>query len=381
MKNKLWFSLAAIMMLGLLLACGSNGDDNKDNGSFDVPNDTHENGKQNGDTNGKQNGDDVNGAQNGDDEPALAAEWLPYFGQSKGNISGNVNQGGRVTYDATEKVHYVSSNNRLYRYDPFSNQRTMVYEFITGSGTHLNVHDDYIYLINNDQGALYRFDVSDESITRLLAEDQGGLFYLYRNGTRFHLLHEGPYGIEWGLYSLNDNWIASRRSGIHELSEASHRVLIRSADSLSFQYRDAGTGAGSTWMNFETEYEAESIKDYLFLKMTHPNKVTAAFIIEKADASGIYVYDGVEETLIAVKLGNYEDFSNLNFDGTFLYFLENNQLYRSPLSNLDDVELHMTLSNDIAEVNIINHFVYYRLQGSNIIYQVHPDTSAIKAFD
>ncbi len=369
MKRSTLYLLLMIMVF-MLSAC------RQDKGEEDV----------NGDPPPSDNGETPN-----DDDPIdnddpqatpLAEAWLSYYGSPKGNTSGNAANGGRVTYDFHEQLHYISSNQRIYAFNPMSGERTVLYELNVGSATHLTVYDTMLYYINTDQGELYRFDLEEDKLERLLGEDEGGVLFMYRHAHRIHVIHQGRFGLEWGHYVPRDNWIAGRTSNIRDFSEYGHRVLIRAEDSLTLQLRDGGTGSGSNWVNFETTHGVRTIKDFLFINFTQSYNNNVALILAKDDVSGVFIYYGdEEEPLVPIMTGNFDHFAHLNYDGTYVYFLNQHYLYRVKYDEPDTLERYQTLEHDIVELYVINHWVYYRRENSNIVYQVHPDTHTVTAFD
>ncbi len=366
--------LSLIILLALLFACG-NGDDENYNNEPPTQEDTNQ--EPNGST-----PDDNDNNNDSNNETNFAEEWSWFYGASRGNTAGNVNNGGRVTHDFHQKLHYISSNQKLYSFDPVTGQTEVIYQFVSGSATHLNTFDNLLYFIHNDSGELFRYDLTENTLERLLDEDQENVFFLHRMDSRIHVLHYGTYGLEWGLYISRDNWIMSRTYNIVKFSEYGNRVLLLPENSLTLQIRDAGQGAGSNWVDFEKAHQVTDIKDYLFINFDQSYQNNVGLILETHNISGMFMYYAAkEDPLVPIKTGHIDDFSNLNYDSVYVYFLHQNTLYRFTYDTPESLEPYLVLNGNIAEVNIVNHWVYYRQHNSTVIYQVHPDTKEITTFD
>lgn len=353
------------------------------NGQPPITDDADLNGEPKDDHEDRPNGDaNDNDEPLEDDDLLLATEWSSYYSRTKGNTSGNVNHGGRVTYDAERLKHYISSERTIFSYDVTSGEQTVLVELSTGNATHLNVAGDLLYFIHDEHGTLFSYDLVEGDLRQLLGGEGDSVFFLHRIQSQFQVLHDGFFGIEWGAYRPNDDWILDRRSGITSFSQAGQRALMRAGESLTIQLRDPSVGAGSNWLNFETTYNVTQLKDFLYLYYTQNYLNNVALILNTPTEGGVYVYLGEEdEPLIQVMSGNFDHFSNLNYDGTYVYFLHHKTLYRFVYDDPETLESYLTLVDNIAEIQVINHWIYYRIQGSNTFYQVHPDTQDVQAID
>ncbi len=380
--KRIWIFFLLLLALIVFTACtDSETNGNHDTNEEEQDDDTNDEDTTD-DTNDEDTTDDTNDSDDEDDDERLAALWSWYYGSSKGNTSGNLINGGRVTHDFTEKKHYISAQQKLYLFDPITGDKEVLYDLVKGHATHLNTAGDYLYFIHDDEGELYRFHLKDHTIERRLAEGNQDAFFLHRMQTRYHVLHYGTHGVEWGLYRPNDNWIIRRTSNITRLSEHGGRVYLMNDDNLVMQVRDGGQGAGSNWIDFEAAYNFETIDAYVVLNFSDQYRVNMAMIVDIGSDAGVYMfYDAQEDPLVPIKTGTLSSFSNLNFDGTYVYFLYDATLYRFIYDAPDSLEAYRQLEGNIVEMNIINHWVYYRLHGSSTIYQVHPDTGQIHAFD
>ena len=371
--------IVSLMLISFaLFACSNQEDTPNGDTNNDTPNDQEpifDNGDENDNDHENDDEDDI-------DQTMLAEEWSWYFSSSKGNTSGNVNNGGRVTHDFHEKLHYISSNQKLFYFNPETNQKGLLYSFASGSATHLNTYQEYLYFIHDENGELYSYHLTENTLERRLEEGEQDLFFLHRIDNRIHVLHHYNNTTQWGHYLPSYNGISGKISSITQFSEYGNRVLLKANDSLTIQLRDAGQAAGSTWVNFETAHQAKEIKQFLYLNYNQSYQNNVALIIETENHSGLYMYYGAEEMpLTLIKSGAIDHFSNINFDSTYVYFLYQNTFYRFVYDDPETLEAIMTLSGNIVEINIINHWIYYRIENSSIVYQVHPDTKDITPFE
>ncbi len=372
-----------MILLVLMSACseqnGTNDDTDEGSNDYDQIQDEQNNDNPNDDDQDDDNPND----DDQDDAARLAAVWSWVYGASNGNTTGNLLAEGLVTYDFNRKNHYISAGNKVYAFNVTDNTTRLLFTTASGQATYLNVAGAYLYYINDDTHGLYRYDFNDDTITKRLDDTHGPVYYLHRAQTRYHLLYEGRAQVDWGLYSQTHNGIMSRVANISTISEYGGRVYLRAPDNLIMQMRDGGTGAGtSIWAHFERDYEATMIGDYLVLNLTDYVYPNIAMVLETSTARGLVIYHHQQEpTFTIIHDTAPHDISNLNFDGTHLYYLHQQTYYKVPLDNPSAKTVHWQFSEPVEAVFMVNHWLYYQLKNSGTLYQVHPDSNQIHPFN
>ena len=324
------------------------------------------------DPNGDNNNDDgvINGDPDPINDPILATEILNYFKNTRGNTNGNINNAGIAVYDYALDVHYIGSGNNIYQFDPNTKQLSVLNTMPSGRASYLNYLDNALYYINTNDEFLYQFKISDRT-TNVLFEEIHHRAQITPN--HFHIIADGTWGPTWYRYNLSTNVPHSLVSYVTSISFYFTRAyMVMSSTPLSIDLRDAGSAQGRvTVVNFGRDFEVTELHETFVIRHNQNYQASFALIASKGNTKGVYIYHQEEAELIELMTGNV---NNVNYDGTYLYFTEGASLYRVLFDDPADIEYIMTLTENIEDLVIINHWIYYRVANASVITQVNPVT-------
>lgn len=305
-------------------------------------------------------------------ESSLSTEELYYYSSSFGNSNGNLQNIGLVAYDYDRDRHLYSVGHSVYAYDSLADETTLVFtSAYAGRPTYLNVYGDYLYYIDSEYGYLMRYDLVNDTL-QLISDKE--YHFLSRNQSYIYALsYEDYYGEDrfvLRFYSeSNGTFNTTAINTVEHINSYGSRIYYTNIDSVSVELRASNFMGRSTIVNLEND-GFETIEQLVLQDVTQNYEVYIGFIGSKVEESGFYIYnsvDGVTEVSLSSQI------HDLNFDGTYFYYIDGTTLMKVDPTSLEVTEL-MSVPSDVDFLNIIHHWIYYGDYESGNIYRVHPDT-------
>jgi uncharacterized repeat protein (TIGR02543 family) len=309
-------------------------------------------------------------------DSSLATEELYYFSSTFGNTNGNLQNTGLAVYDSTRNIHLYSVGASVYAYDPVSDETELLFTSTYGGrATYLNMYDDNLYYIDSADGYFMRYDMISGTVEVL--SDKEHHFLAREQSYIFVQTYEEYYGTYKYLlkrYSeSSDSYLSSVVQSIEHINIDYGRIYYNEIDSVEFDLR-ASNFMGRTTVAYLSSDGFTEIDELVLQDVTQAYEEYIGLIASVGDDYGLYLYntiDGVTEVELSTNI------HNLNFDGTYFYYIQGTNLVKLNPETLDKTIL-LTVSSDTDFLNIVQHWIYYGDYDTGVISRLHPDTLEVE---
>lgn len=306
----------------------------------------------------------------------LATAILPLFSKSYGNTNGNLNNLGLAVYDTKRSLHYIAYNTSVYAYNPATDLTSLVFTLSSGGrATFLNMDNDVLYFIDSHDGRLLSYHLINHTFATISATDN---IYASRTQTWVNFLYnDTTYGpaIAFQRYITSNQTTSSTLYGYEHMNIDGTRIYYKPSNDMNLNVANYN-GAGKTTVCYLTPLGVTKQYETLLYHVDQDYASYFALILEKGTTTSLYLYNAADG-LVKVMDGAGSLMHSLNFDGTYLYVISSNGLYKiTPATKA--YERIYTLSSNDSYLNIVNHWLYIGSNSSLNQYRINPVTKEVE---
>lgn len=310
------------------------------------------------------------------DENSLTIMTLPIHSSLYGNTNGNLNNKGLAVYNKTLCLHYYSSGNTVYSYDPSTEVTEVVFSLSTGGrATYLNLDKEILYYIDSSNGYLMSYDLVNN--VKLTIEES---LNTYASTTQnwVNIIHEvelyGSTYVSLQRYNKDNGTFSTYTNGIEYMNIDGTRVYYKPTGQIQLSMMSYN-GMGKSPIAYLSELNVEIINEMLLLEVDNDYIPYYALILTVNGDLGLYTYDSTNGlSKIAEDIGG--SLHSLNYDGINLYYIAKDGLYRYKLESSQSEKV-IDLPGSNSSIQIINHWIYVSTFQENNIYRINPETNLI----
>ena len=311
------------------------------------------------------------------DHPLLT-ETLSIYSQNYGNTNGNLNNQSLAVYDTMRHVHYYSSQQSIYRYDPATDQTELCVSLSTGGRPiYLNLDGSILYFLDSSNGHLLRYDLDSKDLSSLVETENT---FLGRNYSSLHyILNIESYGSVYPTYrryAISDGRLSDSGTYIGLPNFDGTRIYYHQTNSLLVRVMDVSGMGKATIIDLIT-YNVTTLHELLFYHKDSSNITYFMLILTVGSTKGLYRYNQTDG-LVKIIDASSSLLHGLNYDGTYGYFIHGTTLNRLDLSDDSWIKL-ADLPGSFDRLQIINRWFYVSEIGGTQAYRVHPVTPTVLA--
>lgn len=298
------------------------------------------------------------------EETSVLEEVLPYFKINYGNINGNLNNKGLATFDASSNIHYYSFGNKIYKYNPVTDETTEAHNVETGKATYLNYLNGFIYYLNDNDDFLYEVNLKTNESNKLSDYE---MYYLSSNETTLYFIYKNESNVIYGYYNIaKKSFHLEKIYGVEFINVVYNMAIFKALASNEI-YFCSYNGMGRTTMIEKDEFIDLDILEMLVLAITNEHK-EVSFIV-KNSMTEIKLYNSLNAKIETIYQSNNK-VSHLNYNGESLFYITDNALWEYNLT-LKETNKISDLPNLARNLQIINNWFYFEA-GSGDFYRISP---------
>jgi hypothetical protein len=305
-------------------------------------------------------------------QSGLKTEELPIHSVYYGNTNGNANNKGLVVYDKTNKLHYFSVGSNLYSFNPATEETEILFSLTSGGNIrNLSLSNNHLYFVSTNDMWAMKYDFATKEISTVY---EGETYFINRYDIYvfMDIINQAYSTRGFALYYDDDQEFHTQYGyGATNVNISGTKLFFTTNDAGKIEVMSNNFSGKSTIVNF-SDQGIEEIDEMLLLKDSYTGEREFAFIGLTATETNLYVYN-TNSGLSTIRNISSGDIHSLNYDGSFLYYIVDNELQRYEFANHQFSYLE-DFNADGKYVFVINHWIYFSNETMTALYRVDPDT-------
>lgn len=296
-----------------------------------------------------------------------------------GTTNGNANNNGKVVFDRDNQKHYFSVANKVYAFDPQSNETHPLFSYVgEGHLQNLCLLDDDLYFVATATNFLYRYSLADD-VVQVVYEEETEKVYgysrtVFANIKRPNYLGEMTFGLATYNHSKKET-TTKFNLGTTLVNINGTKLFYNESYGLTLKLMADAFNGKTNIFSFPDDIFTEMTALQLFdVSIDALQVLRFAVLLEGGTSTGLYLYSTKDNSLL--KISELPNIQSVNSDGEYIYFISEDNLYRYDVSSAM-LEEPVYLYQNAHYLFVINHWLYFSNSGLTELYRMDPVTKAV----